>query len=315
MFLRKLLTIKLFPNPIPRAAGMILAASTLAACSSIPDEWQIWRQVPIQMSRVPQTDSYKQTYVIDVDQVKSNEELTKTEKQDKRMDQIFNTLIGEKNWQNLKNLYGVNDIRDEVVSGDVSMEGTINFTAYLDPVDQNYIVLEGSGRFFAIRNRIKSSQEQLKTILLSGDYHIVPQRYPISSLKSTCIPMDIKIYTTRIPGKITYYHDATIRYDLRIKSYKKNVYSLNYQSEHKGYLDMDNDGEYKSNEYMASLKMNSEYYHVKLIDLSGLEFIKNYTDETKKKANLDLKIAELQMASRKTAQKDRQCVAPDETQS
>lgn len=288
---------------IPVITASAVITILLTSCSSVPDELQIWRQVPIQMARVTQTDSYRQTFLIDTDALKIDEKLTEKEKQDKRMDQVFNALIGDKNWQNLKNLYGVNDIRDEVIDGEVRMEGTVNFTAYLDPLDHDYVILEGSGRFFALRAR-----EQ--TILLSGDYHIAPQRYQIGEFGSSCIPMDISIYTTRIPGKVTFYHGATVRYNLNIKSYRKNVFSLDYKKAHMGYLDINNDNEYQPDELMASLKMDETYHHVKLIDLSGLEFVKNkYQDKAKGKSRIELEIAELEMEAEKSKQKNRQCVA------
>lgn len=302
-FSSELLSIRTTSRNLIQFAACSFIVLTQISCSAIPDEWQIWRQVPIQMARVSQTESYRQVYLINADSMKNDDKLTENEKLDRRMDQIFIRLIGQKNWQNLKNIYGVHDIRDEVMTGKIRMEGIVNFTAYLDPLDHDYVVMEGSGRFFAIRTVVN-------TILLSGDYHIPPQRYRINDLKSECIPLDINIYTTRIPGKITYYHGATIRYDLKIRNYKKNVFSVNYQSDHLGYLDLNSDGSYQSDELMASLTMNRSYNHAKLIDLSGLEYVKTqYKDKSKGKAKIELEIADLKMESEAANGNHRTCVA------
>ena len=264
-------------------AAYVAVPLLLISCAD--NSLEFWRQVPIQIARVTQTESYKQTFRIETPLTKNMKNPEKDHKLDERMDKIFTSLIGPRNWQYLKNLYGVSDIRDELIKGKIHMDGLINFVVYLDPTDLDYIVIEGSGRYFAIRDKTSA-------ILMSGDFYIPPQRNfigsldnssknsPTNGLISGCIPLDIKIYTTRIPGKTTYYKDVKVRYELNIDTTNKehNAYSINYEKNHSAYLDIDNDGSFdKDRDFIASLEMKSRYQQVKLFDLSGMAFIKkNY---------------------------------------
>jgi len=262
------------PKRLSMAILICALSLQMSACSN-DKSIEFWRQVPIQMVRVSQTDSYTQTFVLGTSTSSSGEELTLEKRQelDERMDRIFITMIGAKNWQHLKNLYGVSAIRDELIDKKVHMEGLINFTAYLDPLDDKHVILEGSGRFFAVRDKTGE-------MLLSGDSHITPQRYMIDDFKSGCIPLQTSIYTTRIPGKPTFYKEAVIQYDLIIDTGDKdnNTYSVDYRREHKGYIDLDGDNSYSAeHEMFALLKLNGRYSQAKLLDLSGIKFIKkNY---------------------------------------
>ena len=261
----------------------------------------IFRQVPIQIARVPQTESYKQEFLISTPSIDKLDNPERDRLRDARMDTIFTSLIGRRNWQYLKNLYGVSDIRNELINGDIYLNGLMNFVAYLDPTDDphdvNYVVIEGTGRYFAIRKKTDA-------ILMSGDFHIEPQRYSLDAFSSGCIPLDVKIYTTRIPGKTTFYKEVLVRYDLLIdtSNEKKNTYSILYKENHPVYLDMNNDHKYeKEIELIASMSMkNTRYPQVKLFDLSGLRFIKmNY--KIRKEAELkSLKMSE--------SESQRQCV-------
>ena len=250
---------------------ILVTTLQLASCSNT-ESVEIWRQIPIQMARVTQTDSYTQTFILDIADNATNTELSIDARQqlDARMDQIFIKLIGARNWQYLKNLYGVSSIRDELINKRIHMEGLVNFTAYLDPINNRYVIMEGSGRFFAVRNKTGE-------ILLSGDYHIAPQRYKIDDFESGCIPMETNIYTTRIPGKPTYYKDAIIQYDLIINNedINNNTFSVDYRREHFAYIDLNSDNNYDASEIFASLKLKGRHHHAKLLDLSGLSFVKN----------------------------------------
>lgn len=264
----------------------------LAACANTSPV-QIWRQIPIQMTRVSQTDSYSQRFLLDNSKTTTSENLTAKQRQhvDARMDDIFSKLIGSRNWQYMKNLYGVSSIRDELLEKRLHMEGLINLTTYLYPDEKlDTVILEGFGRFFAVRDKTNE-------ILLSGDFHIKPQRYKLSDFKSGCIPLDTNIYTTRIPGKPTFYKDTIVRYDLFITSHNKNkkTFSINYENEHPAYIDLNGDNQYDKSERFALLKMNARYSQAKLIDLSGLKLVKNDYKisseaelEAKKEADIDM---------------------------
>lgn len=240
------------------------------------------RQVPIQMARVTQTDSYSQTFIINSPAIREKEGAERDYALDEKMDNIFTHMIGAKNWQHLKDLYGISSLRNELIARRIHIDGMISFTIYLDPIDFDYIVLEGSGRYFAIR-------DETEAILMSGDFSIPPQRYAIEALKTGCVPMDAKLYTTRIPGKTTYYKDKLIRYDLIIDTLNasKDAYSIDYSSTHLGYMDMNGDGEYDAeNEVFAILKLNETYQQAKLFDIQGLQFIRqNYRISPEAKLN------------------------------
>jgi hypothetical protein len=281
---------------IQRSIFLLAFVLLVSACSSSP-KLEFWKQVPIQIARVSQTDSYQQIYILDSDsEININDlSLEQRQKLDARMDLIFIHLIGARNWQYLKNLYGVNSMREELIEKNIYMDGLVNFIAYLDPEDLDYFIMEGNGRFFAIRR--KTSE-----ILLSGDFHIPPQRFKIDAMKSGCLPMQIKFYTTRIPGKVTYYQDTTVQYDLRTRPIRKqsDAYTVDYEKPHYAYLDLDGNGEFDKQELFGSLQLNTRYHHAKLIDLGGRNFIKDQY-KTSDRAELEANVAAQE-------DKSRQCV-------
>ena len=254
----------------PAAAALITALLLTAGCGS--SRIDIWRVLPIQLGRVTQTESYQQRFIFKED---NNQNLTdlSAEQQaqlDARLDQTFNILLGAKNWQHLKNLYGVDAIRTELFGNAIHIDGLMNFTAYLDPESVDYAIIEGSGRFFTIR-------ENNGEILQSGDFHIEPQRYKLSAIQSGCIPVETTIFTTRIPGKTTYYKNALIQYDLYFKKIKndKRAFTIDYDRPHPSYIDLNGDGHYDSSEHFADLIFNGRHHQAKIFDFAGLNFIKD----------------------------------------
>lgn len=254
----------------------------LVGCSS--DYIKFWKIIPLQLSRVAQQESYEQSFIIKVENEAS---LNKNEleiRRDEKMDAIFSSMIGVENWQYLKNHYGIHDIRDELIAKQIKLHGMINFIAYLDPIDKSdsllHIVLEGTGKYFAVRNSTHA-------ILMSGDFKILPQRFSLKNLNDGCIALDVNLYTTRIPGETTYYHPITMRYELRMKSTTKDTYTIDYSAEHKGYLQISGNKEY---EHIADIKFKDDFSHVKLFDLRGSEFINNrykISDEVRVSLNKD----------------------------
>lgn len=262
---------------------LIILIVLLSACAD--KDLDIFRQVPIQMARVTQTDSYSQTFIIDSPAIREAQGAERDKALDEKMDNIFIHMIGAKNWQHLKNLYGISSLRNELISRRIHIDGLISFTIYLDPLDLDFIIIEGSGRYFAVR-------DETEAILMSGDFIIPPQRYAIKALKSGCLPLDSKLYITRIPGKTTYYKDTLVRYDLIIdtSNARRKAYSIDYSTPHSGYIDMNGDGEYDADvELFASLKLNDRYHQAKLFDIQGLQFIKqNYRISQEAKLNTAL---------------------------
>lgn len=254
---------------------LCLAGLSLLLASCAKQSYEFWRQVPIQLARVSQQESYRQTFTISTPEIKSIRDDTKRNNAlDQRMDRIFIHMLGSVNWQYLKNHYGIQSIRNELMNGKIHMEGLINFNVYLDQFvgdDVGHLVIEGSGRFFAIRDKTRA-------ILMSGDFTILPQRYALSELAQGCLPLDIILYTTRIPGETTFYQESVVRYDLIMNLDRKeqDTYSIDYDSRHLAYLDMNEDGIYDAKtELIASMMLNDRHRHVKLFDLSGRHLIKN----------------------------------------
>lgn len=251
--------------------GFVLAAIVLSLSACASESLKIWRQVPVQMARISQTESYKQRFLISTPDIEKKAGIEQDQALDQRMDNIFSELAGPKNWQHLKNMYGIVSVRNELLAGRIHMDGLINFNVYLDPTDLDYVVVEGSGRYFAIR-------DETDAILMSGDFHIPPQRYVIASLSSGCLPLDIKMYITRIPGKTTYYKDITVRYNLLIdtSNAETNAFSLDYTKDHYAFLDLDDNGKINGDrELIAALKLNGQYHQAKLFDIRGLSFIRD----------------------------------------
>ncbi|MFX0211931.1 MAG: hypothetical protein ACFFDT_38505 [Candidatus Hodarchaeota archaeon] len=96
--------------------------------------------IPIQIARVSQMESYEQTFTflesIPQEGTQDIDFWTRIQEQTRKMDDIFIRLLGPINWQNLKDLYGLRSIRDELISKKIYIQGLINLTVYLDPVDQ-----------------------------------------------------------------------------------------------------------------------------------------------------------------------------------
>ena len=260
--------------------------------------YEFWRQVPIQLSRVAQQETYKQWFIIPTEDIKKLKNGAKEHALDKRMDEIFTEMLGSVNWQYLKNHYGTHSIRNELIEEKIQMEGLLNFITYLDLIktndsDEKHIVIEGSGRYFAIRSSDNPGNSK-GAILMTGDFKIFPQRYSIKDLDKGCIPLDINLYTTRIPGETTYYKESIIRYDLIMNNSRKHnkTYSIDYNAHHNAYLDLNNNKTFeKKSELIARMKINSSHSHVKIFDLSGSEFIKNtYNITTDEKTELDRSI-------------------------
>lgn len=103
----------------------------LSACAT--ENLEIWRQIPIQTARISQSEKFTLNFRIDTPAIAKLVSRRREDELDRRMDSIFINLIGAKNWQLIKNLYGVSSVREELLSGDIHMEGLFNFNIYLDP--------------------------------------------------------------------------------------------------------------------------------------------------------------------------------------
>jgi len=144
--------------------------------------------------------------------------------------------------------------------------------------------LEGSGRYFAIRDKTGA-------ILISGDFHVAPQRFSIKTIAGGCLALDNRLYIARIPGKTTYFKDILVRHDLMIDTTNAadKAFSIDYSKQHPVYLDLDKDNKYDPIvERIGDLTIDDLNHQVKLFDIRGMLFIKQnyqFSPETRNSAS------------------------------
>lgn len=236
--------------------------------------------VPIQLARLSQTEIYTQkfSFLNELENCQYQGMSDIIEAQNKRMDNIFKELLGPMNWQNLKDLYGLDTVRSELIEKKIYLKGIINFTIYINPVRQDLFMAEGSGRYFLIR-------EMTSEILLSGDFYIKGDYHSINELNNGSLMLDVKLFVTRVPDRITYYKDVYLKYEIFIDTSMKEdqIYSIDYNNKHKVYLMENEDDNKTSDEKMiAELSLGKKGGESKLFDLRGLNFLKK---DYRKKAN------------------------------
>lgn len=237
--------------------------------------------VPVQLARISQTETYIQkfSFLNELENCSYQGVSDLIEAQNIRMDKIFKELLGPMNWQNLKDLYGLDTVRSELIEKKIYLKGLINFTIYINPVRQDLFITEGSGRYFLIR-------EKTSEILLSGDFYIKGDYHSINELNNGSLMLDVQLFVTRVPDRITYYKDVYLKYEIFIDtSMKENqVYSIDYNNRHKVYLMENEDDNTTSDEKMiAELSFGKKGGESKLFDLRGLYFLKkDYGEKSNK---------------------------------
>ena len=243
---------------------------SLASLAWVLTGCSITQIVPIQLSRIHQTETYVQKLsfldnfsvesIVDPDQRMSAQTL--------KMDKIFKQLLGNKNWQNLKDSYGFGNLRNELLENNIYIQGLVNLSIYPDAFDSDYFSVEGTGRFFLIRNKTGA-------ILLVGDYTISNRAYSISDLEKGYLIFDVKLIISRIPGKVTYYHETPLKYKVYIDNSlgENGVYSIDYRKKHPAYLAEDDEILSKAN-FFANLIFKAPKRTTKLFDFRGINFIR-----------------------------------------
>lgn len=243
----------------------------LSACTML-------QVVPIQLARINQTEQYQQSFVF---ASRSSphcgayfEELPFESAQIRCIDTLFATLLGQPNWQKLKDLYGLSALRDEFVKGQLKLDGQIDFVIYVDPREPRRFILEGGGRYFMIR-------QSTGAILMIGDYRIVPDRYSIRDLNRGYLVLNIQLYVSRIPGQITYLHKAPLKYKIFIDNSMKEdgVYRIDYAKTHQAYMTANLDDLHQGTNLIGELTLTEDPYDAKLLDFRGMEFLQTDYDE------------------------------------
>lgn len=244
----------------------VILATLCSACS-------FTQVVPLQLGRISQSDTFVQKFSF-LDKLSADSGTSSPYSEQRlyagtqKMDQIFTLMLGDKNWQNIKDLYGLGNLRQELLAKKIYIKGFTNIIIYPDPFDANLFSIDGSGRYFMIR-------EKNDAILLTGDYSFYNQQHAISDLKKGYIVLDAKLYLIKIPGLVTYYHEAPIKYKIfiDISLADKQVYSVDYNKKHLAYL-VEEDEELETTAPFASISFSPPSRPVKLWDMRGIEFMR-----------------------------------------
>ena len=231
------------------------------------------RVVPVQIARISQIESYKQTFIFS----------EQGEDEKMPMDKVFTKLLGKYNWQNLKDSYGTASLYRALIDEKIYLEGIINITIYVDPLDIESFLLEGFGRYYLILGRTGEEDE----ILLSGDFQIKLDQHSISDLNRGYIYTRVKLYITRIPLQYSYLIEVPLMYKISMDTSmaKKRVYAIDYDTEHDVYLIDKGDNLVPIGKMEIGRTLDEKYINKrKLIDLRGLKFLRDDYKKIKKKS-------------------------------
>lgn len=256
---------------------MIKALLTILICVFIFSSCSLLEVVPIQMARVTQTEYYEQYFTFleapsTQLEEKKNQSQSDEQSEFRKIDQVFNKLLGDKNWQNIKNLYGVGQFRNELVEHQIFIQGIINFVIYVDPSEQDLFFIEGMGSYYIIRKKTQA-------ILLSGDFYIPLRQKSLYELEKGELIVDVELYVTRVPQQITYLKQIGLKYKIYLNKdlIKHEIFSIDYSAEHEVYLT--DRTSLPSNALIAYLKFPQNNRLVKLIDMRGRKFLtKDYRE-------------------------------------
>ncbi|HKI87710.1 MAG TPA: hypothetical protein VKA38_01700 [Draconibacterium sp.] len=234
------------------------------------------------MGRVTQSEAYRQTFIPLKESYRNNDEqeVYALYDQNKKIDDAFTKLLGQKNWQNIKDLYGLKSIRDELLSSEVSANGLLTFSITINPMDHSEFYIDGQGRFFIIRDRTDE-------IMLSGDFDIPLQKHFIHDLENGYVVMDVDLYTTRVPERITYVHQVGLKYVIHIDTTlsKFKILAIDYDAKHNVYLIDDSEQDvFEYGELIGEMKLRG-VNGAKYIDLRGMAFLRNDYFKKARKAN------------------------------
>ena len=207
-----------------RPVAAVLVGLLLASCSQLG-------LVPIQMVRAPQFESYEQTFYFGGVSWPPREAAYLNPETQRRInaeiDSNFRYMIGEKNWQTLKDKYGLGPLRDELLRQKLKLTGSVYMVFTISARDHDRFFVEGSGRFFLVRERTEE-------ILLNGDFQIIPVSQNLEMLDSGFIDLDVLLVISRVPGEMTYRHSTRVRYRIKIDKLRPadEVYAIDYDHAH-----------------------------------------------------------------------------------
>lgn len=202
--------------------------AVLGGCSAV----QI---VPVQMSRVPIIETYQQRFHFSEAKGLSADAypLDRQRRINAQINSHFRRLVGPKNWETLKEHYGLGPLRDELLEGKLHIKGHVSATISLHPQNYDQFVFGGIGRFFLMRESPSGGE-----LLMSGDFVLEPQTHWISELERGWVDAPVSLFISRIPGEITRKHNANVQYRIFIDNAaaEHQVYSIDYDRRHEVYL-------------------------------------------------------------------------------
>ncbi len=262
----------------------IILLCVLPAFLSICAACSLTRVVPIQIARVSQTELYTQKFSLTKTKTNSPPPDTnshhlkdKIQEQNQQVDKIFTKLLGPTNWQSLKDHYGVREIRDELFDNEMEIKGFMNFSIYIDPLDQDEFLVEGTGRYLLIRKN--------GAIILSGDSLIPLERHKFSEIDNGFVVISVTILITRVPKLTTYYSKSLLKYKIffNTRMKKDRVYSIDYNKNHEVYLctkDTKEECEDKSEKTLSNYEsfgnlIFQDAGKAKLWDFRGIEILRD----------------------------------------
>jgi hypothetical protein len=252
---------------------LILGLITLVGCT-------ITQVVPIQLGRVHQIETYKQTFSFLKESYSNSHAVDPLRVQTRLMDQTFKKLLGDDNWQILKDSYGIGNLRNEILDDKIYLRGVTALSIYPDANNADLFSIQGSGRFYLIRDRTDA-------ILMTGDFIIGEQLFSMSDLRQGYLLLRLDLYVSRVPNQLTFFRETPVVYKIFLDTSMEDhgVYSIDYGATHYAYLIDETDFSTGENAF-ATLKFESLNPKTrntsKLIDFRGIEFIRRDYDKLHK---------------------------------
>lgn len=237
----------------------------LAGCS-------LTQIAPVQIGRIQQSETFTQKFTfLDSAAARENDgNLSEGQlfAQTRRMDRVFSQMLGDQNWQKLKDLYGLGNLRKELLDQEIYIRGFSQMTIYPDPFDGRYFSVDGSGRYFLIRKKSEA-------ILLTGDFSFSDQSLSVADLQKGYVVLDINLFLIKIPGQLTYYHEAPIKYKIYIDNSlgEHGIYSIDYNKIHLSFLATTGEELSEANAY-ATITFDAPKRPTKLWDFRGIQFMR-----------------------------------------
>ena len=220
---------------------------------------------PIQTGRIAQLETFRHTFYFG----KSNS-LGSDSDINRKIDTTFKKLLGETDWRTIKDNYGFRDIKDELVAKSIYVKGLAQFYITIDPYDHQQFLLEGTGKYYLIRQKTNS-------ILLLGDFIAPPTTFKISDLNNGLLSINVNLYTTTIPGEITHTNGSIVKYQIKFDKSRKqeSINRIDYRAINDVHIVSSLDEPLTDDNKLGELIFdNQEQSSKKLLDLRGIQFLR-----------------------------------------